>query len=201
MQGRASRDYLQHSHGRLSWLPIKFRRLLRGANRSLRGWRCILGGIIGCFSRQTKFERYGNYGLGLAFWENAGYLGVLGMFSLMSIYFSRFRYHLFSRIVFQSDRQQTCALLSAIKSTPADRLQFTRAGGLSLISFLLGYLYLLSASLHKRRYFLVALPMGLLDFFVPFANYLGIPIFELFIYLLGLGTLGITLFITKRVRT
>jgi len=141
------------------------------------------------------------YGVGLAFWENAGYLGVLGMFSLLSIY-----------LTLSAGSVSSLELYSnLITSRPA--LFYSPSQALPLIGFSLiervtsllfhccwGYLCLLSAFTRNRRYFLIALPMGLLDFFVPFANYLGIPIFELFIYALGLGTLGVTLYVTKEAR-
>jgi hypothetical protein len=63
-----------------------------------------------------------------------------------------------------------------------------------------GYLCLLAACLHDRRYFLLALPMGLVDFFVPFAASLGIIAFELLVFVLGLLSLGLAWFVTKGLR-
>lgn len=53
---------------------------------------------------------------------------------------------------------------------------------------------------NARRYFLIALPMGLVDFFVPFAAGLGILVFESLIFVLGLGCLGLAWFVTKALR-
>ncbi len=140
------------------------------------------------------------YGLGLAFWENAGYVGVLGLFSLISIYLTL------------ASGQVTQEFYSALISTrpelfepPSVALPLVGYGLLERVTSLLfhfswGYLCLLAACLHKERYFLLALPMGLLDFFVPFAPSLGIPVFEMFIFLLGLGTLGLTLLVTRSIR-
>ena len=61
-------------------------------------------------------------------------------------------------------------------------------------------LTLLAACLHKKRYLLVALPMGLIDFLVPFANRLNIDIVEISLFTLAPGCLGLTLFTTKRSR-
>ena len=141
------------------------------------------------------------YGLGLAFWENAGYLGVLGIFSLLSIYLTLTAgtvssLQLYSNLVVNRP---------ALFYSPSQALPLIGFSILERVTSLLfhscwGYLCLLSASKHRIRYFLVALPMGLLDFFVPYANYLSIPIFESFIYVLGLCALGVTLFITKKPR-
>ncbi len=141
------------------------------------------------------------YGLGLAFWENAGYLGVLGMFSLLSIYLTLSAGSISSLELYSS----LVTNRSTLFYPPSQALPLIGFSILERVSSLLfhfcwGYLCLLSAFTHNRRYFLAALPMGLLDFFVPFANYFGIPYFELFIYVLGLGTLGVTMFITKGVR-
>ena len=141
------------------------------------------------------------YGIGLAFWENAGYLGVLGLFSLLSIYLtlgsgSISSLELYSNLV---------ANRPALFYPPSQALPLIGFSILERVTSLLfhfcwGYLCLLSASTHKKRYFFVALPLGLLDFLVPYANYFGIPIFELLIYVLGLCALGLTLFITKKAR-
>jgi hypothetical protein len=44
---------------------------------------------------------------------------------------------------------------------------------------------------------LLALPMGLVDFSVPFAGILGTLAFEVLIFVLGLGCLGLVLLATK----
>ena len=141
------------------------------------------------------------YGLGLAFWENAGYLGVLGMFSLLSIYLtlsagSISSLELYSNLI----TNRSTLFYPPSQALPLIGFSILERVSSLLFHFCWGYLCLLSAFTHNRRYFLAALPMGLLDFFVPFANYFGIPFFELFIYVLGLGTLGVTMFITKGVR-
>jgi hypothetical protein len=47
---------------------------------------------------------------------------------------------------------------------------------------------------------LLALPMGLVDFSVPFAGILGTFAFEVLIFVLGLGCLGLVLLATKAER-
>jgi len=157
--------------------------------------------ILAVSRNRLKAKDSEAYGLGLAFWENAGYLGVLGMFSLLSIYLTLSSGTIASLEVYSN----LIANRPALFYPPSQALPLIGFSILERVTSLLfhfcwGYLCLLSASTHKRRYFLAALPMGLLDFFVPFANSLGIPIFELIIYVLGLSTLGVTLFITKKTR-
>jgi len=141
------------------------------------------------------------YGLGLAFWENVGYLGVLGLFSLLSIYLTLGSGTISSLELYSNLAANRPALFYPLsQALPLIGFSILERVTSLLFHFCWGYLCLLSASTHQRRYFLFALPMGLLDFFVPYANYLGIPIFEAFIYALGLANLGITLFITKKRR-
>ena len=115
-----------------------------------------------------KLEDAEAYGLGLAFWENAGYLGVLGMFSLMSIYLTLTAGTISSVELYSN----LIANRPTLFYPPSKALPLIGFSILERVTSLLfhscwGYLCLLSASLHKRRYFLVALPMGLLDFLVP----------------------------------
>lgn len=141
------------------------------------------------------------YGLGLAFWENAGYVGVFGLFTLVSVY-----------LTLASGGPTAQKFYSDLISTRPDlfypaslALPLIGYGLLERVTSLLfhfcwGYLCVLAACLHKRQYLLLALPMGLLDFFVPFANSVGTPVFEAFIFVLGLGCLGLTVLVTRSVR-
>ncbi|HYB03786.1 MAG TPA: hypothetical protein VED17_04950, partial [Nitrososphaerales archaeon] len=61
-----------------------------------------------------------------------------------------------------------------------------------------GYLVVLAAVYKKNLYLAVALPTGLIDFFVPFANILGLAEFESIIFLFALGSLMIAISIGKR---
>jgi hypothetical protein len=141
------------------------------------------------------------YGLGLGFWENAGYLGVLGLVNLLSVY-----------LTLASDLPDAQDLYSTlVKLQPA--LFYSAAQALPLIGYYLlervtsllfhlswGFLCLLAACVHDRRYFLLALPMGLVDFLVPFAASVSVLAFELLIFVLALFSLGLTWFVTKDLR-
>jgi hypothetical protein len=141
------------------------------------------------------------YGLGLAFWENAGYLGVLGALSLASTYLALASGGLAAQEFYSSLSDTRPDLFYP----PSLALPLVGYGLLERVTSLLfhfswGYLCLLAAFLHKRRYFLLALPMGLVDFFVPFAASLSILVSEAFIFVLGLGSLGLTLLVTRSLR-
>lgn len=157
--------------------------------------------VLAVSRRKLEADDAEAYGLGLAFWENAGYLGILGLFTLLSIYLTLS----FGTISSLDLYSNLIANRPALFYPPSQALPLIGFSILERVTSLLfhscwGYLCLLSAFTRNRRYFLVALPMGLIDFFVPYVSYLGVSIFELFIYLLGLTTLGVTLFITKDAR-
>jgi hypothetical protein len=138
------------------------------------------------------------YGLGLAFWENAGYLGVLSLFSLLSLYLTL----AFGGPTAQEFYSNLIKVRPDLFYPAAQVLPLVGYGTLERLSSLLfhfswGYLCLLAAYVRTRRYFLLALPMGLVDFFVPFAGSVGIPVFESLIFVLGLGCLGLVLFVKK----
>lgn len=140
------------------------------------------------------------YGLSLALWENAGFLGVLGFVGLIMIYAAL--------ALGGSAGESLSGLVSSrpdLFYSPTQALPIIGYSVLERVTSLLfhfswGYLCLLVAVLHKKRYLLLALPMGLLDFLAPFANSLGIAIFEMSLFALGLGVLGMTMLATKDLR-
>ena len=141
------------------------------------------------------------YGIGLAFWENAGYLGSLGIFNLLSIYLTLSLGTISSLELYTNLITNRPALFySSSQALPLIAFSILERVTSLIFHFCWGYLCLLSASTHKYRYFIAALPMGLLDFFIPYVTYLGVPLFESFIYVLALATLALTMFITRRER-
>lgn len=148
--------------------------------------------------RKLSVKDAEGYGLGLALWENAGFLGVFGLISLTTIYFA-----------LASGGSGAAPFASLINNRPDlfyPPVQVLPLVGWSLLErvtsllfhFSWGYLCVLAAVLGRRDYFLLALPMGLIDFFVPFVFIVGLPVFELSLFALALGVLGLTLFVTKR---
>jgi hypothetical protein len=142
------------------------------------------------------------YGLGLALWENAGLLGVLGLVSLVTI----------SLTLPSGSPAAQESYSNLIRSRPdlfyppSQALPLIAWGVLERVTSLLfhfswGYLCLLAACFHRRNYLLLALPMGLVDFFVPFYQSLPLLVFESFLFVLGLGCLGLTLIVGRGLRS
>jgi len=140
------------------------------------------------------------YGLSLGMWENAGLLGVLGLLNLITI---------FVVIASGGTAAESLSTLSTLRPDlfypPAQALPLVAYGILERVSSLLvhvswGILVVLAACLHKRGFLLLALPMGMIDFFVPFANNENLALFELSLFAISLACLGVTLYVSKKRR-
>ena len=139
------------------------------------------------------------YGIGLAFWENGVLLGALPLINLLASY-----------VLLTSNMSGTLA--SQISNSqpgffypPTRILPLIAWGTLERISSLLahfswGYLTVLAATLRKWRYFVIALPMGLLDALVPFARATPLSVFESLIFAITIGFLLVSLGVTWRIR-
>jgi hypothetical protein len=152
--------------------------------------------------RKLQVKDAEGYGLSLALWENAGLLGVLGLVSLVSPYVTL--------LSASPSAQEFYASLVGTRPDlfypPSQALPLIAWGVLERVTSMLfhfswGYLCLLAACFHRRRYLLLALPMGLVDFFVPFVGSLTLPVFESFLFGLGLGCLGLTLIVGRDLRS
>lgn len=129
---------------------------------------------------QLEAKSAGGYGLGLGLWENGVYLGIFSLINLISYY----------AILSSGPTSLSQSLYDTLQSTnrglflpPAQALPSVGFGILERFSSLLahfawGYLVVLAAVFRRRRFLAIALPMGLVDFMVPFARYLGVPLFE-----------------------
>jgi len=141
------------------------------------------------------------YGIGLAFWENGIYLGVLSLVSLAAIY------AVLASGLPAAQQLYNTLLTSAPQyfDSPAQLLPSICWGILERISSILGhfswgYLCVFAAVFRRRLYFLVALPMGMIDFFVVYAGVLGIAAFELLIFALSVASFVLALLITRKDR-
>lgn len=140
----------------------------------------------------------GGYGLGLAFWENGVFLGIFSLVNLVAIY-----------LILAMGLPQATDLYSALVTstpayfyTPSQLLPSIGWGILERISSLLvhfswGYLCVYAAFFHRRSYLLLALPMGMIDFFVVYAGVLTIPFFEILVLWLALISLAVALLATS----
>ena len=151
-------------------------------------------------SRKRLSEKdAGAYGIALAFWENGVYLGIFSLISVISIY-------AVLAVGPATTAQQVYNALqtgqSSLFDPPSKALPLVGFGILERISSILvhcawGYLVVLAVLYKRNSYLAAALPMGLIDFFVPFANVLGIATFEGIVFLFSLASLFIAISIGR----
>jgi len=141
------------------------------------------------------------YGAGLAFWENAALLGILSLISLVAYYSILSTNTPLAQTVYDQLNKNAPGFFA-----PASQAFVSVAyGTLERVSSILihsawGYLCFVAAYLHKKRLFLIALPMGLVDFLVPFAENLGIPLFETIVFALSALSVLVAWYATRQFR-
>jgi len=141
----------------------------------------------------------GAYGISLAFWENGVYLGLFSLISVVSIY------AVIATGPPAAAQDVYNALLkseSSLFSPPAVALPQVALGILERISSIIlhsawGYVVVLAAVYKRNHYLYAALPMGLVDFFVPFVNIFGETLFEGIVFLFSLAGLLIAFSISR----
>lgn len=157
-------------------------------------WYAVKGGKL----ERKDAEAYGS---GLAFWENAGLLGILSLISLVAYYSILSSNTPLAQTVYNQLNTSAPGLFA-----PATQALTTVAyGTLERISSILihsawGYLCFVAVYLHKKRLFLIAIPMGFVDFLVPFAQNLGIPLFEAIVFALSVLSVLVALYATRQFR-
>ena len=122
------------------------------------------------------------YGAALAFWENGVLLGLLALPGLAYLIATG-----------SSD---------LASGSPGQILQLVGWGTLERTSSIIahfswGILAVVAAATRKMKYLAVALPMGFIDFLVPFAPSMSLGAFELIVFALSLLCLGVTYLMTK----
>ena len=149
--------------------------------------------------RKMKRREAVAYGLGLAFWENGVLLGVVALLSTVSYF------------IVLSQGGQAAESMYTLVSTTQPQLFYPPQSALLLIgwgllerisSFMIhlswGYLYVKSVALHRKDYFFLALPMGLIDFLVPFLPILTLPLFEIIVFMLAAVCVFASVYATTR---
>ena len=101
-------------------------------------------------------------------------------------------------------RQQLNANASYLFASPTQALGSVALGTLERISSILfhfswGYLCVLAAVYKKKRLFLIALPMGFVDFLVPFATPGNLMLFEAAVFTLSVVSFLVAWYATKTV--
>jgi len=140
------------------------------------------------------------YGTGLAFWENAGLLGALSLLNLV-IYYSVLSTN---TALAQTLFNQLNANASYLFASPTQALGSVALGTLERVSSILfhfswGYLCVLAAVYKKKRLFLIALPMGFVDFLVPFAAPGNLALFEAAVFALSAVSVLVAWYASKTV--
>ncbi len=157
----------------------------------------FLVALIALRYRELSGKDAEGYASGLAFWENAGLLGILILINYVTYYSvlssnTPLAQQLYDQLtsnapgLFASNQEALGLVGIAV---------FERVSSI-IIHFAWGYLCFMAAYHHKSRLFLIALPMGLVDFFVPFAA--SAPImFEVLFFALAVVSLAVAWYVTK----
>jgi hypothetical protein len=143
------------------------------------------------------------YGISLALWENGVLLGGLLLVSY-AIYYATL-----SAGSGAAAQQMLAALLEsapALFDPPSSALPLVGYAILERVSSLMvhfswGYLCVLAAVLRKRTFLILALPMGLVDFFAAFEGPLGTAAFEALIFVIAVMCVAVALASTKGKKT
>ena len=139
------------------------------------------------------------YGSGLAFWENAGLLGIVSLINLVSIYSILSSNTSLAQTVYnQLNANQPGLFAPAQQALENVALGTLERVSSILIHFAWGYLCFMAAILKKRRLFLIALPMGFVDFLVPFAPTIGTTVFEAIVFVLSVVSLAVAWYAVKK---
>ena len=139
------------------------------------------------------------YGLGLAFWENAVLIGATSIISLLfySITIAQ------GGITAESIYMMLSKSQPQVFAPPLEALQIVGWGVLERISSLMihlswGYLCMRSAVSRRKEYVLLALPMGMVDFTVPFAGTMPLALFEILVFMLAAFCVLAAVYVTRR---
>jgi hypothetical protein len=143
------------------------------------------------------------YGISLAFWENGILLGALSLVSLVADYAilsigsgSSMAQTVYSALIAKAPSY----FESSSQVLPTIALSFLERVSSLFFHISWGYLCFLAAFLNNKRLFYIALPMGMVDFTVPFAGILGVPLFETTLFLLAVLTVFVAWAVTKNIR-
>jgi hypothetical protein len=139
------------------------------------------------------------YGAGLAFWENAGLLGTLSLVNLVTYWFILSANTPLAQTLY-AQLNTNAPSLFAPASTALPNVAigvFERISSI-LIHFAWGYLCIMATVYKKKRLFLFALPMGFVDFLVPFASY-SVMLFEVTVFALSVLSVAVTWYATRQV--
>jgi len=138
------------------------------------------------------------YGAGLAFWENAVLLGILPLIDLVAYYGILSSNTPLAQMVYDQLVKNAQAYFDPVPQA----LGLVAWGTFERISSIMihsawGFLCFAGVYFHKKRLFLIALPMGFIDFLVPFADRLGLAFFEIVIFAIGVLAVLVARYATR----
>jgi len=139
------------------------------------------------------------YGSGLAFWENAVLLSALSLVNLVAYYIILSG----SGSIADLTYNQLITNAPGLFASNSEALAGVGIGVLERISsgmlhIAWGYLCAMAVLYRNKKLFLIALPMGLVDFLVPFASQSPI-LFEVVVFALALLSVFVAWYATKKV--
>jgi len=142
------------------------------------------------------------YGAGLAFWENAVLLGALPLVNYLAYYAILSTDTSFAQTVYNLLSQNSPGLFDPMsQALPSVALGTLERISSMLLHFAWGYLCMMAAVYSRRRLFVIALPMGFVDFLVPFASTIGVVVFEGIVFTIGVVAVFVAWQAVKDVRS
>ncbi len=140
-------------------------------------------------SKITK-DMAGAYGTGLAFWENGILLGMLPVLNILIIYFMLASGAPSSQQIYNTLAKSNPALFYPVAQALFPTLLSIMERMSSIMAhYSWGLLVVLAAATGKKRYLAIALPMGMVDFIVPFAGTIPSYVLELIVFATALVSL------------
>ena len=138
------------------------------------------------------------YGAGLAFWESAVLLGALSLVNLIAYYAILSSNQSVSQTVYDLLSKNAPGLFNP----PAQAIRSVFLGTLERVSSILvhlawGYLCVMAAVFGRRRLFVIAVPMGFIDFLVPFSPVVGPVVFEAILFAIAVASVLVAYFATR----
>ena len=139
------------------------------------------------------------YGSGLAFWENAGFLSALSLVNLVAYYFILSG----SGSIADLTYNQLMTNAPGLFASNSEALASVGIGVLERISSAMlhiawGYLCVMAVLYRNKKLLLIALPMGLVDFLVPFASNFPL-LFEAVVFAFAVLSVFVAWYATKKV--
>ena len=139
------------------------------------------------------------YGAGLAFWENAGYIGILTLIDYITYYSILSSNSALAQTLYNQLSTNAPGLFApAAQAFGSVALSTVERVSSILFHFAWGYLCVMAVVYRKKILLLIALPMGFVDFLVPFASG-NIVLFEAVVFALSVISVIVAWYATKKV--